>query len=40
MVRLQELTDKLQAKVKTYKRQAEEAVSLQINLNVLHLVYT
>jgi len=36
MARLQELIDKLQAKVKTYKRQAEEAVSLQIILNLLN----
>lgn len=27
MLRLQDLVDKLQVKVKTYKRQAEEAVS-------------
>lgn len=27
LVRMQELIDKLQAKVKSYKRQAEEAVS-------------
>jgi len=29
MARLQELVDKLQLKVKTYKRQAEEAVRQQ-----------
>ncbi len=40
MAHLQELIDKLQAKAKTYKRQAVEVVSLQINLNMLHLMYT
>lgn len=35
MMRLQELVDKLQLKVKAYKRQAEEAVSV---LSVKHVV--
>lgn len=30
ILRLQDLVDKLQAKVKSYKRQAEEAVSLKL----------
>ena len=35
LVRLQDLIDKLQAKVKSYKRQAEEAVSPL--LEMMHL---
>lgn len=34
IARLQELIDKLQAKVKIYKRQAEDAVSLSANLGM------
>lgn len=30
LVRLQDLIDKLQVKLKSYKRQAEEAVSLSV----------
>lgn len=37
LVRLQDLVDKLQLKVKAYKRQAEEAVSSEFSL---HLVST
>ncbi len=32
MTRLQDLVDKLQLKVKAYKRQSEEAVSLMSNV--------
>jgi len=35
LVRLQDLVDKLQLKVKAYKRQAEEAVSSELSLHHL-----
>jgi len=35
MARLQDLVDKLQLKVKAYKRAAEEAVSIGLNITLL-----
>ena len=38
MERLQDLVDKLQAKIKTYKRQIEEAVSSRFRVFLLRIV--
>lgn len=40
MIRLQDLVDKFQLKIKAYERQAEEAVrDFLFNKNILHLVH-
>lgn len=40
MARLQDLVDKLQLKVKAYKRAAEEAVSIGLNITLLIINHT
>lgn len=37
MIRLRDLVDKLQLKVKAYKRQSEEAVSINVTNNAVEL---